>query len=807
MGFPALHRTRLWLLLPVCAVALLLWSDHRWIQRVEAISRVDSEEATLDAASPTGYAGRKRWLIVPEHNLHSYEWIAQTQQMFAQKTWRVRQLDYENVPAGREVHAPSPYRWWLGLVAEFEQKISGKPIGWSVERAALFANPLLHFFLLVASAVFVGRRFGLVAAAVFTTGLATFFPLASAFLPGVPDSLGLAQICALWSVLPLVALARDGSAKSLARTTASFWLGGFAGGIGLWIDAGTQLPIIGGIFLGGLLAAAVSRRSAQSPQAAAEFARAWRGWALTGAGTCLVAYLIEYFPRGMDLRLQVNHPLYGLAWLGAGELLAQFTAGRQSGVSYWTWRRVVLLVLSLGAIAALPVVMVWAKSSPPIDLLASRLTSLPNGATAGNLAKWIVRDGITGPLIATLLPLLLLIPALWLLVRRSTTSQERSALALVLGPAVIGLAYACHSLRWWTVADTLLLVLMVPVLVIVQTRANAPIRALCLGVLGVSCFTGGLQFLPPSSDKTEFTPLEVTGLTERGLAHWLADHGRGPSTAVLAPPEITTTLSFYGGFRGLGTPNWENRDGVATTVQIITATTSDQAQAILNDHGVTHIVLPSWDSDLENFVTWTIKNPNDSFLSALRHWAVLPWLRPLPYKLPVVAGMEDRSVAIFELTDESSKANALSRIAEYFVETEQGNLADSANQSLLQFPADLGAMVARAHVAKLHGDEVEFEKLVSAVASSVSAGLDRTLPWERRVSLAIVLAQGKRTDLARKQVQRCITEMTTPRVRSLTTGSLFRLLVLSKAFDQPIPDRDLREVAQRLVPAELRGRF
>lgn len=84
--------------------------------------------------------------------------------------------------------------------------------------------------------------------------------------------------------------------------------------------------------------------------------------------------------------------------------------------------------------------------------------------------------------------------------------------------------------------------------------------------------------------------------------------------------------------------------------------------------------------------------------------------------------------------------------------------------------------------------------------------MDRVMGWERRVSLAVVLAQGNRSDLARKQLQRCIADLNAARLRALSTGSLYRLQVLCKALDLPITDPALRELARQLLPAELRRR-
>ena len=108
---------------------------------------MDADGAMVDSGSPTGYAGKKRWLIIPERNANSFQWIADTQQMLAGKEWRIRHVDSDNAPFGRETHASSPYRWWLGMVAWCDHQFSGRSLGLSVNRATMLADPLLHLLL------------------------------------------------------------------------------------------------------------------------------------------------------------------------------------------------------------------------------------------------------------------------------------------------------------------------------------------------------------------------------------------------------------------------------------------------------------------------------------------------------------------------------------------------------------------------------------------------------------------------------------------------------------------------------------
>ena len=802
-----------------------MWTNYFRMQRVEYVTNTDNEEAVVDATSPTGYAGGKRWLIVPEHNNRSYQWIAETQQMLARQEWRVRHIDYENAPFGRAVHSASPYRWWLGLLAWGDHTFSGRPLGLSAERAALWADPLLQLLLIVVTTVFVARQFGGFSAALLAGGMVTLFPFAGSFLPGVPGDRSLSLFCALGSMLPLLA-AQFGRVKSsgkgepaaleatraFERVRRLFFIAGVAGGLGLWISAVHQTPLLLGIALGGILAAWIGSRDPKQKVAGTVGIAPWRAWALGGASSCLAGYLIEYFPTQVELRLQVNHPLYGLAWIGLGELLVLLESWLKTNGSFWTGRRIIWLVVAAGALAALPIALALSGTQAWFigDQLASRLTSLPNGVIAKNFAAWLARDGLSGALVATCLPLLLLGPALWLLTRRQTDGGPRMAIALALGPLVVALVFAFLQLAWWSLCGGLLLTLLVTVTAALHPAENPPRpRWLWSGFATLVFLPGLVQLIPSTAaaGKIEFTRLEVEGLLERSLAHWIADRAGPDGAVVLLPPDRTTSWCFHGGLRGIGTANWENRDGLAATIQLVTATTAEEAEAQLNQRGITHIVLPSWDSDLDAFVRWTLRNPNDAFIMALHRWALPVWLRPLPYQLPSVAGFEGQSVAIIQVTEESNPATATSRLAEYFIENRQLDLAAAAGEKLKLYPADLGALVALAQVERARSDAPALAKTFNTIVSTLSGGFDRSLAWDRRVSLAIVLAQGERSELSREQVRRCLEKIDEPRIRSLTTGALFRLQMLGKAYGLPISDPKLRELAQKLLPMELRQRL
>jgi hypothetical protein len=827
-------------MIPLCAFGFLFWIDTARIHRVEYVSGTEgwsAAGAAAAAASPAGDSGGPHQLVVPEHDNESYEWLDQTRQMFAQRELRVRHIAYENAPFGREEHAASPYRWWLGLIAWVDHALSGNPLDLTVERAALFADPLLHMLLLVATAAFVAWQFGFFPAAIFSLCLVALFPFAAEFIPGAPDDHGLAQACAIWSVLPLLAglrAAHSAAPDAGRRGRRWFFLAGIAGGIGLWVSVSHEVPLLLGIALGALMAAGVARDDPTGAQAGAP----WRTWALGGAASSLGAFLIEYFPANMGtLELRAIHPLYGLAWLGGGEVLAQAEAWirrkipvgpppNPGGVlkadsieAAWMERRKpersrrdnVAGALAVLALATVPVVM-WRTRDlgfMGLDLPALRLARLPDSPVATDLPAWILRDGLSSRLWATLLPLLLVGPSLWLLARRGVDPGARAAIIVALGPVMVALGFAFRELTWWNGVAGVLLVLLTAAAASMPGSADYRAGRWALAGFAVLVLLPGAIQIRPRPDagaRIVLSETEEVGRIERDLARWLAIH-TGPAAVVLAPFNETVTLYYYGGLRGLATYGWENREGMAAAIRIYSASTPEEAREMIERREISLIVLPSWDTYLDTYAHVGPGQLEDTFVGRLRRWELPPWLRPVPYPLLKFAGFEGQSVAIFEVVPDQDDATAEGRLAEYFAEMEQTELAASAEAALRRFPSDLGALVARAQVEFTRADTDGFAQTVDLVLHRVSGGADRALPWDRRVSLAVVLAQAQQVDLARMEVIRCLEEVDEAKLRGLTTGSLYRLQVLSNAFGLGIADAHLRAVAFDLLPPEYRKRF
>jgi hypothetical protein len=175
--------------------------------------------------------------------------------------------------------------------------------------------------------------------------------------------------------------------------------------------------------------------------------------------------------------------------------------------------------------------------------------------------------------------------------------------------------------------------------------------------------------------------------------------------------------------------------------------------------------------------------------------------------MPVDGGLQGQSVVVLQVVDPQSPAAAAGRLAEYLVETGDLEGAAAASERLRRFPGDVGALAARAQVLSARGDAAALAPTMQDLLARLSSKGDRYLPWDRRVSLAVVLARAQQFDLSREQVRRCVADASEARLRSLSTGSLFDLLVLSRSFRVEFADPGLRDLALDLLPGDLRSRL
>ncbi len=819
------RRLHFWVWVPVLASVLgfVTWdaiTRSRHALLVTGSYGVTVDAPPLDPGSPTGYANGRRSLILPDRSMDGYHWIMQAQTMVAQGGWRVRHVDYDHAPGGREVHWAGPYRWYLVFLAWIDRLWSGQPWGVAIERAALASGPVLLGVLLVGITPMLARRFAPAAAALFAFGAVAALPFYVDFVAGYADHHGLVNACGMLSVLFL--LAADGNAGEWAnggpgRTgesgRARRWViaSAVAAGGGLWISAATQVSVLIGIGLGGVALCWLGRRPAGQANVWTRHPGLFRIWGVTGAGVSIMAYLIEYFPGHLGMRLEVNHPLYALAWLGGGEALCRL-ARIMGGDPPARRQDLVAAVIAAAAVVALPVVVLLTRQDN--FLVADPfLWRLHNGFISEfeSMPNYLARHGYGWESIGQCLPLLLLAPALLLGTQRQRSPEARSALALAVLPALFVLPLAWSQVRWWSLEYALLVPVQAAVFRTLRREGTGPRWR--VGALAAGCallfVPGAISAVRQVIGSTEMIEDDIRALAERDVGHWLRQRAGAGRVVVAGSPTITTSLVFYGGLTGVGTLYWENAGGLKDAAALYAAPTDEAARAVVRRCGITHIVVVSWDgfegvyTRLARGLEVTAPIPPDAFIVRLLTAAVPPaWLRLIPFRLPRHPALDGQQVRIYEVTADQPPAEALVQAAGYYLEMGLGDTAGRLAPALAAQGENLAACATLAEIESRRGDSQAFSAALAQVVALLPGA--KALPLDERVRVAAVLATARRFDLAGAELQLCLGQATEENLRQLSAGTLATLLALTSAAGIPWPDPARQQLASSLLPPNMR---
>ncbi|MBC8011569.1 MAG: hypothetical protein H7067_15900, partial [Burkholderiales bacterium] len=314
----------------------------------------------------------------------------------------------------------------------------------------------------------------------------------------------------------------------------------------------------------------------------------------------------------------------------------------------------------------------------------------------------------------------LALPWLWLVVipagialhrLRRSLPHALAPLAVLFVPACVALALTCAQIRWQGLATALCAGLAATLWAHRPTsrafRIAFPIFLVC-AVLQFPVFTF-LQREPAEPDRTELASLVV-----RDVA-WALHSATDPKHAVvLSGPTTSTQLAYFGGFRVLGTLYWENLAGLRAAAAIFGAPDSAEALRLCQHHGVTHLVLFSWDdfgaayARLHRVATEgaDATEPAPGSLARLLAENRLPaWLRPLAYDIPPTLGLSDERVQIYEIHPDQTPAEACLHLVHYLREVGDSTAAHATlTRGANLFTTDASRQAA-AELARTLGDE------------------------------------------------------------------------------------------------------
>ncbi len=529
----------------------------------------------------------------------AYYWLSYARDLRQSGHWRLRHTHADNAPYGREMHWSHLPIWSLmAISAALEKAGAAPPI--ALELAGRCLMPLTGFLSFSALVLFLRRRIGPGAAAV--CALAPAALLFWDFHPLRPDHHAFQIMAAFFCGLLLLFSGfgwepsgrTDGGGRRLSI------LSGILGGIGLWLGGTIFYFSLAAIASASafLLFFVPSASEAVGLRMRPEF---WRQWSWAGAGTALLFYALEYAPGPFPLRLEVNHPLYALSWLGIGECLYLWARWKHVDprLSAPRWIHAGLALIAAGALPALVLfgpesaylprtLVIWRLCARNIhEFLTVQAYAVQNNENAWLLLLRFLAPGIAGI-------------GLWLYLRPKLPWAFSSRLMLGFSLPIFGLftGLLFWQIRWRSFATMFSLLLAIAAVFAFRSAEDPSARRaarLVAALLGLQWLVGlgvGLYPLAAMWKVEKIDPVYLKALQLRNLMVNLKASAPDAPLRLLAPAEMAPVAYYFGVGDGIDSLYWENPDGLKAAAEFYAdPLPGNRAQEIVAERQITHVVM------------------------------------------------------------------------------------------------------------------------------------------------------------------------------------------------------------------------
>lgn len=652
-------------------------------------------------------------VILREMAQDGYIWNRHALHLGEDGRLRLKWTDFDNHPEGRPVHWSSGFAWWLRGLGEARNRFFAphESLQTSIARMSIWANPILLALFVPLIGGLAAWRFGPLAGSTLVVAMVSTQSFYEGFLPAYPDHHGLIAVTLLGTVLGLAWAGAGwihpgGERHDLvppdARTARTgVWISAAFGAAGFWISALSQAMLMVGVGVGALVAARVFARGLRREDGAVYDPGIWRFWGLAGGSFTAIFYLIEYFPSAPMLRLEVNHPLYSIAWWGGAMILAAlggWLAAPELRLGAFPWKK---LVLPAVALVPIPLsVFIWREQvhiglDPFFTHLGTFIAELKPllWRFETKTLTWEVAFGILPYVFAIVLALL---------IQPSVSRSAKTLLLFLSGPLLLITALQFYQTRWGMLASPpgVLLTAMV-VVVLASMFPPSPGGRLARTLLLAGAFLLAVSFpwrvthqeiamaLQPPEQQLP-SPNEALHLVHRDIAEAIRRDAGDKPVVLLSSPNSSAMLGVMGDFRTLGTLYWENVAGLEAAARLLCAQGDDRALELMKRHGVTHVALISW----ENFIPPYFDilqgiDPGFGVLEksfgfrALYQKTIPHWARAIPYPESPVVKKLGLDILLLAVEPGQTPLEARYHLAAYLLARNQVEAAEGQLRAIL----------------------------------------------------------------------------------------------------------------------------
>jgi hypothetical protein len=582
----------------------------------------------------------------------SFYWVSYAREMFDTGKVRVRFTYMDNAPYGRPNLAwASLNAWYLVVVGKVWSVAAGTPPHDALPAASTWASPILYLSALV---VLLGigwftGNFPAAAAAVLVLGTAP--RVYDDFAYAVPGHHGWHDLACFSTLLGLAAAIRK------SRSRIWFVVPGLTGAIAIWIGATQQVfgfAAAGiGALMGMLLIRFRDRKNAVSATVDSALLPAAECWRLFGWSAGIVSlffYLFEYAPRLFAMHLEVNHPVYSLAFIFGGEFLCRtqrliFSAKPRCRSD------IIIAAAAATGLATIASVfffgpMEWHTMRQPFIQRLHREIAEFQPITRTNDFEWIVVLGA---------PMFLVATASARALGKRLKMADRMALLVCAFPCAVAIGLSFVQLRWAGIASASAAALAA-VLFADHTNNRSTLREPnftndpCRQFVKVSMFQSVCICLPivliavwyvrrNGDNAREIRDEILERCANSEVAGVLqAEAGKSPPVVLFCAQKIRQAwIGYATGIQSIGSLYWDDPFGIRDEAEFLATYDEETAHRIARARGITHVVTtPSGGSVIAYHYMWQGNKTAPQIRQTLAYRLAAPrptppsWLQQLP---------------------------------------------------------------------------------------------------------------------------------------------------------------------------------
>jgi hypothetical protein len=165
---------------------------------------------------------------------------------------------------------------------------------------------------------------------------------------------------------------------------------------------------------------------------------------------------------------------------------------------------------------------------------------------------------------------------------------------------------------------------------------------------------------------------QILALLHRDMAKAILQNANGKPVVVLSSPNSSCLLSTLGGFKTIGTLYWENVEGLKSAAQMLNAQSDDEALEMLQEKGITHVSLMTWENFIGPYFQILYPNPvpgksleNSFGQRALFKKQIPRWARPIPYPKNFLTNALKQDVLLLEIVPDQTQDEAEFHLARF----------------------------------------------------------------------------------------------------------------------------------------------